>query len=167
MFTCFLAFMKMIRIYFFFLMIRRPPRSTLFPYTTLFRSRQLVLGAHASALQRIQLGEHLLRIEHHAVADDAHRALENSGWDLMQYERLTLTRVHRVPGIGAALIAHHEIGTLGQDVDDFALAFITPLGADHDDTLRLRSEQLSSQENGKRGNAKARRTDAPTHRGDA
>src|SRR3712207_7826610 len=26
---------------FFFLMIRRPPRSTLFPYTTLFRSRGL------------------------------------------------------------------------------------------------------------------------------
>src|SRR2546426_9142871 len=26
-------------ILFFFLMIRRPPRSTLFPYTTLFRSR--------------------------------------------------------------------------------------------------------------------------------
>src|SRR3712207_8659359 len=25
---------------FFFLMIRRPPRSTLFPYTTLFRSKQ-------------------------------------------------------------------------------------------------------------------------------
>src|SRR5260221_5157830 len=28
-----------IRAFFFFLMIRRPPRSTLFPYTTLFRSR--------------------------------------------------------------------------------------------------------------------------------
>src|SRR5436305_11220186 len=27
-------------LYFFFLMIRRPPRSTLFPYTTLFRSRR-------------------------------------------------------------------------------------------------------------------------------
>src|SRR5256885_10971891 len=27
-----------IRFFFFFLMIRRPPRSTLFPYTTLFRS---------------------------------------------------------------------------------------------------------------------------------
>src|SRR3712207_8381128 len=27
------------RMFFFFLMIRRPPRSTLFPYTTLFRSR--------------------------------------------------------------------------------------------------------------------------------
>src|SRR3712207_8484389 len=29
---------------FFFLMIRRPPRSTLFPYTTLFRSRQTPRG---------------------------------------------------------------------------------------------------------------------------
>src|SRR3712207_8038299 len=29
---------------FFFLMIRRPPRSTLFPYTTLFRSRHGVIG---------------------------------------------------------------------------------------------------------------------------
>src|SRR5215470_16187718 len=28
--------------HFFFLMIRRPPRSTLFPYTTLFRSRQVL-----------------------------------------------------------------------------------------------------------------------------
>src|SRR3989442_11955249 len=41
-------------LFFFFLMIRRPPRSTLFPYTTLFRSRltrhhdgvaQLILAA--------------------------------------------------------------------------------------------------------------------------
>src|SRR5256885_17139155 len=30
---------------FFFLMIRRPPRSTLFPYTTLFRSMSDVEGA--------------------------------------------------------------------------------------------------------------------------
>src|SRR3712207_8021201 len=31
-------------ILFFFLMIRRPPRSTLFPYTTLFRSKRLYKG---------------------------------------------------------------------------------------------------------------------------
>src|SRR2546422_11656403 len=30
-------------LFFFFLMIRRPPRSTLFPYTTLFRSRPAAL----------------------------------------------------------------------------------------------------------------------------
>src|SRR2546427_5974286 len=29
--------------FFFFLMIRRPPRSTLFPYTTLFRSQLFLL----------------------------------------------------------------------------------------------------------------------------
>src|SRR6266516_3950167 len=29
----------LVLVFFFFLMIRRPPRSTLFPYTTLFRSR--------------------------------------------------------------------------------------------------------------------------------
>src|SRR2546422_3486047 len=34
-------------LFFFFLMIRRPPRSTLFPYTTLFRSR--ARGARAGA----------------------------------------------------------------------------------------------------------------------
>src|SRR3712207_8978826 len=42
---------------FFFLMIRRPPRSTLFPYTTLFRSashgdRRLALGAALSERSR-------------------------------------------------------------------------------------------------------------------
>src|SRR3712207_7637608 len=39
---------------FFFLMIRRPPRSTLFPYTTLFRSRR-----HAGRPQ--PRGHHVLR----------------------------------------------------------------------------------------------------------
>src|SRR3954465_16089689 len=33
--------------FFFFLMIRRPPRSTLFPYTTLFRSRAAAHGRTA------------------------------------------------------------------------------------------------------------------------
>src|SRR2546427_5804351 len=45
--------------YFFFLMIRRPPRSTLFPYTTLFRSRrrpQLRSSADGSS-QRARLGQ--------------------------------------------------------------------------------------------------------------
>src|SRR2546426_3835126 len=34
--------------FFFFLMIRRPPRSTLFPYTTLFRSRARGRGGLAA-----------------------------------------------------------------------------------------------------------------------
>src|SRR3989442_3101543 len=35
----------LVRYSFFFLMIRRPPRSTLFPYTTLFRSRTAAAAA--------------------------------------------------------------------------------------------------------------------------
>src|SRR3712207_7539056 len=35
---CYHALVNLYLTFFFFLMIRRPPRSTLFPYTTLFRS---------------------------------------------------------------------------------------------------------------------------------
>src|SRR5258706_6997289 len=56
---------------FFFLMIRRPPRSTLFPYTTLFRSSAdapAVAGAprdellqHAADHGHVQQGDQALR----------------------------------------------------------------------------------------------------------
>src|SRR5262249_61244240 len=38
----------------FFLMIRRPPRSTLFPYTTLFRSRSEDLRRELEAVERAE-----------------------------------------------------------------------------------------------------------------
>src|SRR3712207_9373071 len=41
--------------FFFFLMIRRPPRSTLFPYTTLFRSRPRQGGVEAGRAARRHL----------------------------------------------------------------------------------------------------------------
>src|SRR5687767_15466938 len=49
--------------FFFFLMIRRPPRSTLFPYTTLFRSVEdrkieLLVG-------RVERGEQVEHLVHH------------------------------------------------------------------------------------------------------
>src|SRR2546430_13690434 len=57
--------------HYFFLMIRRPPRSTLFPYTTLFRSHQqgrhLVVG-DAAVRVRGDEGRPLLRRERAAVA---------------------------------------------------------------------------------------------------
>src|SRR5438477_7202379 len=39
--------------YFFFSMIRRPPRSTLFPYTTLFRSIYVAIGQKQSTIAQI------------------------------------------------------------------------------------------------------------------
>src|SRR5256885_5070429 len=41
---------------FFFLMIRRPPRSTLFPYTTLFRSHRPAQARQAGMPACAQLG---------------------------------------------------------------------------------------------------------------
>src|SRR5256885_3698460 len=61
--------------FFFFLMIRRPPRSTLFPYTTLFRSQEfrqvlrqaadLDVGAHVRyhAALGLDAGRHALSAE--------------------------------------------------------------------------------------------------------
>src|SRR3712207_7605824 len=43
---------------FFFLMIRRPPRSTLFPYTTLFRSRGVSGGGGGGKQQETEQGSH-------------------------------------------------------------------------------------------------------------
>src|SRR5438132_2634264 len=45
----YIASVRLIRLpVFFFLMIRRPPRSTLFPYTTLFRSSPPPAAGHAA-----------------------------------------------------------------------------------------------------------------------
>src|SRR2546427_5721892 len=49
---------------FFFLMIRRPPRSTLFPYTTLFRSR---VRDQPQLPQRRHLGSPQPRVHHDGV----------------------------------------------------------------------------------------------------
>src|SRR5438067_13437274 len=41
-------------LFFFFLMLRRPPRSTLFPYTTLFRSAVVGIGSvHAGSAPNV------------------------------------------------------------------------------------------------------------------
>src|SRR5690349_22815172 len=62
---------------FFFLMIRRPPRSTLFPYTTLFRSVRLQLHRRFVELRhRIETEvEHLQR---QLAADQDDRATDRS-----------------------------------------------------------------------------------------
>src|SRR2546430_13369406 len=55
--------------YFFFLMIRRPPRSTLFPYTTLFRSDVELHDALSADRAELALLEHaqelLLHVDRH------------------------------------------------------------------------------------------------------
>src|SRR3712207_8397764 len=68
---------------FFFLMIRRPPRSTLFPYTTLFRSDlDRVASAHRAHPLRRPGQDHVAGFERHHPADETHqerRAEDHAG----------------------------------------------------------------------------------------
>src|SRR2546427_5016660 len=55
-------------LFFFFLMIRRPPRSTLFPYTTLFRSlHETTVGAGLPIIDTyyklVESGDRVFKIE--------------------------------------------------------------------------------------------------------
>src|SRR5216683_6022771 len=50
---------------FFFLMIRRPPRSTLFPYTTLFRSHPRRAPANTTPRTRRRIPRRWMRSEEH------------------------------------------------------------------------------------------------------
>src|SRR3712207_8274107 len=69
-------------------MIRRPPRSTLFPYTTLFRSDRLswlhsLLSQHVAALQPGQSTEALVlspngHVEHHLQLVETGRSEEHT-----------------------------------------------------------------------------------------
>src|SRR5438874_13012183 len=64
--------------FFFLLMIRRPPRSTLFPYTTLFRSRVLGRDVRARRLpRRPHVGGHPLG--HSVDPEDSVRGRRGDG----------------------------------------------------------------------------------------
>src|SRR6266498_4663807 len=60
-----MAIVRLLCVFFFFLMIRRPPRSTLFPYTTLFRSRLLGLRELEGLPDDLRHGPGILRSEEH------------------------------------------------------------------------------------------------------
>src|SRR5471032_895103 len=62
--------------FFFFLMIRRPPRSTLFPYTTLFRSRRSLNVCPSPRFgEANDCGPPLLRSEEHTSELQSHHDL--------------------------------------------------------------------------------------------
>src|SRR3712207_7506150 len=51
----------------FFLMIRRPPRSTLFPYTTLFRSKKMTVIVITHNLAIMPMADHVIEIKNGKV----------------------------------------------------------------------------------------------------
>src|SRR3712207_8206920 len=73
---------------FFFLMIRRPPRSTLFPYTTLFRSVRTAMAASGGTAERIM--------------DAAERRIRAAGYGGFSFRELAAE-----VGVKSASVHHH------------------------------------------------------------
>jgi hypothetical protein len=90
-------------------------------------------GVDPAALQRVHLLDEHFGVDDDPRPDDGDAArIEDPGRD--QMERVTLALDDdRVAGVVAALIADDEIGLLGQEVGDLALALVAPLHADESD----------------------------------
>src|SRR5438034_11566149 len=110
-------------------MIRRPPRSTLFPYTTLFRSRELREQDHVDAvvmighehldddfaLARAVPGIDLIFGSHSHLKRDLEQIPGTSTWFISPYQYLTwISRVqltidhHKVTKVSGALLRMDE-----------------------------------------------------------
>src|SRR5258708_35862814 len=91
-------------------MIRRPPRSTLFPYTTLFRSCEETFG-----------------VDHDAVADDTGSVrVENARWNKAKDE-FTLLMHNAMSCVAPPLVSHNKVCIHRQLIYNLALAFVAPL----------------------------------------
>src|SRR3954449_1362200 len=101
-------------LFFFFLMIRRPPRSTLFPYTTRFRSES-VTGVQPCALP-IDRKSTRLNSSHtlisYAVSLDRKSTRLNSSHTLISYAVFCLKKknslAQALPGAGREEAAEHD-----------------------------------------------------------
>src|SRR2546422_3314771 len=82
-------------------MIRRPPRSTLFPYTTLFRSQRYTLHADVQYPHRVRtaLATNILRVPEHqirVIAGDRKSTRLNSSHGYISYAVFCLKKKNKL-----------------------------------------------------------------------
>src|SRR5258708_16537135 len=97
--------------FFFFLMIRRPPRSTLFPYTTLFRSmRSLVMTGRRWTTSRRLLTS--ASRSSTTISRDRKSTRLNSSHQIISYAVFCLKKKKTKPNEQAQLTYHEWIKEL-------------------------------------------------------
>src|SRR5258708_26788415 len=133
-------------------MIRRPPRSTLFPYTTLFRSPRLSLGLHFNLTEghglqpAAGIGAVIARAYAGALGGTAMRDAWRRQLDAFE-DALGMApdfidghqHVHQLPGVRAALVQELR-QRYGDNADDLPwVRSTTPAGRSEEHTSELQS----------------------------
>src|SRR5260221_4887871 len=95
---------------FFFLMIRRPPRSTLFPYTTLFRSSARVGKSDGEVPAIIASGETRGKMAADGKDLDRKSTRLNSSHTVISYAVFCLQKIIPAEGACAALDSVDRLG---------------------------------------------------------
>ncbi len=100
-------------------------------------NEELAVYREAGFAQLFDFVEKGLRVKHDAVADDALAAgAEDAAGDKLQDE-LAAVDDDGVAGVVAAGVTGDDGEALGEDVDDFAFAFVAPLGSEDDGGLAM------------------------------
>src|SRR4030095_17105824 len=95
---------------FFFLMIRRPPRSTLFPYTTLFRSvgSLEIVGPSFSRIFAREMGDYG-RDRKSTRLNSSHTVISYAVFCLEKKPQRAPTRAAPATVVAAALVARADV----------------------------------------------------------
>src|SRR2546427_9060200 len=104
--------------FFFFLMIRRPPRSTLFPYTTLFRS-QVTSDVHGNSVAALSpKGTPRLMLAGHIDEIDRKSTRLNSSHSQISYAVFCLKKKKTQKMIRALRIKERTVPAIVEDDED-------------------------------------------------
>src|SRR5256885_4667789 len=97
---------------FFFLMIRRPPRSTLFPYTTLFRSIGLALaqGLAEAGANVVPTGRRDEQVRAATAKVDRKSTRLNSSHLVISYAVFCLKKKKRQQQTGSLVTSNRVVG---------------------------------------------------------
>src|SRR2546430_9113019 len=87
-------------------MIRRPPRSTLFPYTTLFRSAGMIGSAMEGSASQADMSSYMKLFDHHTELDRKSTRL-NSSHSQISYAVFCLKKKTIHPLLFATPQPHH------------------------------------------------------------
>src|SRR2546426_9850520 len=114
-------------LFFFFLMIRRPPRSTLFPYTTLFRSLPAFATFEAKGKEAgMNLGVHF------GFAPQIQNAGVHDQFGVQSGAAIDMRQVYLTIGLkdGSQILAGRELGLFGRQniVQDMTLFGVGAVG---------------------------------------